>query len=45
MNQDNKNEKKDTAGNEDNEDYVIESTDAGASATKPMLAGQIKKGE
>ncbi len=26
------------------DDYVIESTDAGASATIPMEAGQIKKG-
>jgi hypothetical protein len=29
---------------EENEDYAIESTDAGASATIPMEAGQIKKG-
>ena len=28
----------------DDEDYKIESTDAGASATIPMEAGQIKKG-
>mmetsp|Transcript_61224 Transcript_61224/g.149880 ORF Transcript_61224/g.149880 Transcript_61224/m.149880 type:complete len:162 (-) Transcript_61224:253-738(-) len=28
----------------DEEDYAIESTDAGASATIPMEAGQIKKG-
>jgi hypothetical protein len=26
------------------DDFVIESTDAGASATIPMEAGQIKKG-
>ena len=28
----------------DSEDYHIASTDAGASATIPMEAGQIKKG-
>jgi hypothetical protein len=28
----------------DEEDFVIESADAGASATIPMEAGQIKKG-
>lgn len=28
----------------DEDDFVIESTDAGASATIPMEAGQIKKG-
>lgn len=28
----------------DEDDYAIESTDAGASATIPMEAGQIKKG-
>ena len=28
----------------DDEDYVIESADAGASTTIPMEAGQIKKG-
>ena len=28
----------------DGEDYNIESTDAGASATIPMEAGQVKKG-
>lgn len=28
----------------DDEDYHIENTDAGASATIPMEAGQIKKG-
>jgi len=28
----------------DDEDYAIESTDAGASATIPMEAGQVKKG-
>ena len=33
--------KKDTMADED---YVIETTDAGASATIPMEAGQIKKG-
>ena len=34
--------KKATMGDE--EDFAIESTDAGASATIPMEAGQIKKG-
>ena len=29
---------------EEHEDYAIESADAGASATIPMEAGQIKKG-
>jgi translation initiation factor 5A len=29
---------------DEGEDYHIESTDAGASATIPMEAGQIKKG-
>ena len=29
---------------DDDADYAIESTDAGASATIPMEAGQIKKG-
>lgn len=29
---------------DDDNDYHIESTDAGASATIPMEAGQIKKG-
>jgi len=28
----------------DDDDFVIESSDAGASATIPMEAGQIKKG-
>jgi len=28
----------------DSEQYVMEATDAGASATIPMEAGQIKKG-
>merc|ERR1711935_978117 len=36
--------KKDTATMADEEDYNIETTDAGASATIPMEAGQIKKG-
>jgi hypothetical protein len=31
-----------TMGDED--DFVIESTDAGATATIPMEAGQVKKG-
>jgi hypothetical protein len=35
-------EERATMGDED--DYHIESTDAGASATIPMEAGQIKKG-
>jgi hypothetical protein len=29
---------------DDEQDFVIEATDAGASATIPMEAGQIKKG-
>ena len=29
---------------EDDNDYAIEVTDAGASATIPMEAGQVKKG-
>jgi hypothetical protein len=28
----------------DEDDFVIESTDAGATATIPMEAGQVKKG-
>jgi hypothetical protein len=35
---------KETTTMADDDDYVIESTDAGASATIPMEAGQIKKG-
>jgi hypothetical protein len=33
-----------TMSEEEDNDFVIESTDAGASATIPMEAGQIKKG-
>jgi predicted histidine transporter YuiF (NhaC family) len=36
-----RNKKNSTMGDDD---FVIESTDAGASATIPMEAGQIKKG-
>ena len=39
-----KKEEKEKKMGDDGEDYAIESVDAGASATIPMEAGQIKKG-